>query len=299
MQSEIIFKPLKFDWVAIHPEPIGVVQFIGGAFFGTFPTIFYRDLLGSIFSQGYTIVAKPYRFTFRHWSVAIDLLDSQADLFKSILLEAESLGYSGLHLYQNYINAIKDPEIILEKGKYFWLGHSLGCKYIALLELLSILESVDPEDANLRSDIGAAVKKYGNVNLNDIASLTNQSMILLAPVLADLRNAIPIPALANLFAKFGLEVIPSEKETKDLVVAAARNNGGRFNLVNITGFEGDVRAKDTLDWSSQFRNRFVGGFDPTLSVRYIPLGPHLSPMGAKNIDSRTVDAVKDALSKLS
>ena len=182
MASTIAFKPIKFDWVAIHPEPIGIVQFIGGAFFGTFPTIFYREVLGYLFNRGFTVIAKPYRFTFQHWAVAIDLLDSQKELFETIHFEADKAGYGGLNLYRDYLEAIADPKNPVEKGKFFWLGHSLGCKYIALLELLSLIESDNPDDTKLKQEILAAATQYGNIDCSGIASLTNQAMILLAPV---------------------------------------------------------------------------------------------------------------------
>ena len=30
-----IFKPIAHSWVAIHSDPIGIVEFIGGALFGS------------------------------------------------------------------------------------------------------------------------------------------------------------------------------------------------------------------------------------------------------------------------
>jgi hypothetical protein len=59
MTPEFKFIPLQFNWVAINPKPIGVVYFIGGAFFGTFPNLFYRYLLKQVFERGYTIIAIP------------------------------------------------------------------------------------------------------------------------------------------------------------------------------------------------------------------------------------------------
>jgi len=112
------FSPVGFSWVAIHPKPKGVIQFIGGAFFGTFPTVFYRYFLQSLFEEGYTIVALPFRFSFRHWAIAIGLLKEQE------VLRQELSTITGSDFYQ-------------DKANYFWLGHSLGCKYIALLEFLS------------------------------------------------------------------------------------------------------------------------------------------------------------------
>ncbi len=52
MQDLFKFQPLYFSWVAVHPNFKGVVQFIGGALFGTFPTFFYRYYLRKISNEG-------------------------------------------------------------------------------------------------------------------------------------------------------------------------------------------------------------------------------------------------------
>ncbi|TAE94818.1 MAG: DUF1350 domain-containing protein, partial [Oscillatoriales cyanobacterium] len=84
MQPVFKFQPISFSWVALHPQPKGVIQFIGGTFFGTFPTVFYRDFLKKLFADGYTIVALPFRFSFRHWPIAVSLLQEQEILRKEL-----------------------------------------------------------------------------------------------------------------------------------------------------------------------------------------------------------------------
>ncbi|HEY9709264.1 MAG TPA: DUF1350 family protein, partial [Oculatellaceae cyanobacterium] len=69
MHTTFKFIPLSSSWVAIHPKPKGVIQFIGGAFFGSLPTLFYRHFLSKLFANGYTIIALPFRFSFEHWSI--------------------------------------------------------------------------------------------------------------------------------------------------------------------------------------------------------------------------------------
>jgi len=120
MSTQLRFEPLGFSWVAFHPQPKGVIRFIGGAFFGSFPTLSYRYFLETLFESGYTIVAIPFRFTFRHWSVALSLLEEQNELQNLLVEKAKAAGYDG--------------KFYLENSNYFWVGHSLGCKYIALLE---------------------------------------------------------------------------------------------------------------------------------------------------------------------
>ncbi|MEG5067561.1 DUF1350 family protein [Microcoleus sp. B3-A4] len=123
MSNSFKFQPVSFSWVAVHPQPKGVVQFIGGSFFGSLPTLFYRYFLQQLFEEGYTVVALPFRFTFRHWPIAIGLLKEQEILRTELTKIAHRLGY--------------ESEIYQEPSSYFWVGHSLGCKYIALLEFLS------------------------------------------------------------------------------------------------------------------------------------------------------------------
>ena len=290
MEAKFKFLPLSFNWVAIHPKPIGVVQFIGGAFFGTFPNIFYRAILRELFYQGYTIIAKPYRFTFAHWSVAIGLLKDQQELIETIAQEAKRLGYND-DLYQEYLNSEPSSGNPISKGKYFWLGHSLGCKYIALLELLSDLEesSIDQSLENIFGQEQAEAIKNAllGVDLKNI-SLINQGSLLMAPVLADISNAVPIPVLANFLRGIGLDVKPSKEKTKQFIKEAAGENRNLFNLISILGFQGDIRAQETIGWLENYRQRFID-FKKDFNPKQAPLGPHLAPMGIREIDSNLTD----------
>ena len=75
------FKPVSHSWVALHPQPKGVIQFIAGAFFGTFsPMIFYRYLLQCLYKQGYTIILLPFNFTFNHYVEAGFLMREQYEI---------------------------------------------------------------------------------------------------------------------------------------------------------------------------------------------------------------------------
>jgi hypothetical protein len=123
MKPVFKFRPISSSWVAIHPNPKGVVQFIGGAFFGTFPTLFYRYFLSQLFAEGYTIIALPFRFSFRHWPIAVSLFKEQEVISQELVAIAKKIGYE-YNIYQ-------------EKSNYFWIAHSLGCKYVAMLEFLS------------------------------------------------------------------------------------------------------------------------------------------------------------------
>jgi hypothetical protein len=281
MNSAFYFRPIHFNWVAINPQPIGVINFIGGAFFGTFPTLFYRYLLSQLFKQGYTIVALPFRFTLRHWSVAIGLVRDQRELRQEILAEAKRLGYE----YKIY-----EEEPRSEKPNYFWLAHSVGCKYIALLELLSDLES-----KSIREVLGNCVGKdqYREIEerlkgteLKDI-SLRNQPSLLLAPAIEGIESAIPIPALAELAKQIGFDVKPTVKQTHCLI------EGSRlFNLTALIAFEDDKIAEPTVTWlRSHLHNALV-------KFSLLPKRSHLAPLGRHFGDRQLVDDAIQSLQAL-
>lgn len=269
MTQSIHFKfiPLNFSWIALHPKPVGTIYFIGGAFFGTFPTIFYRFLLRHLFDRGYTIVALPYRFTLRHWDVATGLASDQCTLQQVLIEEAQYRGYEA-QIYED-----------LENGKHFWLGHSLGCKYIALLEVLTDFEMHDCGKQNLLSNCiplaGQKALKQALVHA-DLSrfSLRNQSSILLAPAIEGLEGAIPIlrnPMFSN-FQKWldqiGIKVDPSQAETFCLA-----KQGQSFNLTSLIAFRGDTRvAAPTVRWLLKNLE------DRLLRTEQLE-GRHLAPLG--------------------
>lgn len=219
------FQPASFSWVAMHPNPKGVVQFIGGAFFGSLPTIFYRYLLRKIFEAGYTIVALPFRFTFRHWPVAISLLREQAVLENELPLIAKRLNYQ--------------YDIYYDKKKYFWLGHSLGCKYITLLEFFSgdnwkkILQDCAQEDS--QGQLKRIAESIANIP-DKHRDIKGQPSLLLAPDISDTDSAVPQP-LAALLDRFKLGVMPTRQQTQCFV-----NESNLFNLSALISFDNDKIA---------------------------------------------------------
>ena len=287
MEAKFKFRPIHFNWVAIHPKPIGIVHVIGGAFFGTFPTIFYRYLLRRLFEQGYTIAALPFRFTFRHWSVAIGLVKDQRELRKAITVEAKRLDYE----YKIY-----EEQPTAENPNHFWLAHSVGCKYIALLELLSDLEERDIQDvlgdcASL-SQSQQIENSLRGVALEEI-SLKNQPSILLAPVIAGIESAVPLPPLAELVKKLGLDVQPNVKQTRCLI-----NRSNLFNLTEAISFGEDNIAsnkeigedgepKGTVEWLQKHL--------PRIKFSQLPKRKHLAPLGFRDGDSEIADRVLQLL----
>lgn len=285
MSSRFRFDPISFSWVAIHPEPKGVIQFIGGAFFGTFPTVFYRYFLQTLFEEGYTIIALPFRFSFRHWAIAIDLLKEQETLRHHLL------DITGNHFYQ-------------AKENYFWLGHSLGCKYIALLEFLSGAQwSQITETCVGRQAYRQIEAILVNANLEN-ASILSQPSLLIAPDISDTESAIPVRAIERLFSRVGLRalaspaatlvrfldrsglgVLPTRTQTQCFIASSLL-----FNLTAIISFAQDEVAGSRMD---EFKGKEIQDNSDVLwlikqlQARNFPLlhielqGKHLEPVGLK------------------
>ncbi|WP_059002052.1 DUF1350 family protein [Leptolyngbya sp. NIES-2104] len=254
------FKPLCHSWVALHPEPKGIVQFIGGAFFGSFPTIAYRYLLEQIFEAGYSVIALPFRFSFRHWSLAIELLKEQETLRPELIALAKHLNY--------------DHTVYEDKTNYSWIGHSLGCKYIALLELLSDRQLTGMDAKQIR-EIEQAIARFSIYSV----SIKGQPSLLLAPDISDTESAIPIRALAQLLDKLKLGVLPTRAQTQDLI-----EQSQLFNLTGLISFDRDTIAgsvtqpsakNDVLWFLTQLKQRRYSLLHQELS------GKHLEPVGIR------------------
>jgi hypothetical protein len=176
------FQAISHSWVAVSEKevPLGVIEFIGGAGLGTFPTIAYRRFLNALVEAGYTVIAVPFPLKFNHQAVAA-YLKEERDLIRTSL---------------NYPKSI--PQI--------WVGHSLGCKYIALLEI--------------QKDI------------------IDQPSLLIAPNIGSTRNAVPFDWLARLLDKFNLGVRPSRETTlkwmKDSIKASEL-----FHITSLLSFKQD------------------------------------------------------------
>ncbi|MBE9177691.1 DUF1350 family protein [Oculatella sp. LEGE 06141] len=175
----LIFKPISHSWVAKHPHPIGVVEFLGGALYGSSPTIGYSHFLSSLFEAGYTVIAVPFSFGFNHEAIAQSLL-VERDVIRQELNYPDSL-------------------------PHFWIGHSLGCKYIMLLEALDVI--------------------------------FDQPSLLITPCISDTKDALPSPSLARWFDRHQLGVRPTKQATQELV-----HNSDLFNLTALLSCRDDAIA---------------------------------------------------------
>lgn len=285
-QHAMRFENLSCSWVAIHPNPIGVIQFVGGAFYGTLPTVNYRYFLERLFSAGYTIVALPFRFTFRHWSVALQLLEEHYRVRQAMI---EAIHHQPEK--QNY-----SYELYLKSASYSWVGHSLGCKYIILLEILNDgLEQVRTNMANIGVDrsqfleiqdglartartlheIQHSIQQWTQRSVDfDQPSIHNEASLLIAPVIADLNAAIPLHSLKRGFERIGLQVLPTIQQTYDLIAQS-----DSFNLTEVIRFKDDTVARSTCDY---FANKLQHKRMTEVT------GKHLEPIGVQ-IGDRVAD----------
>ena len=259
MQAKLQFQPVSFSWLALHPEPKGVIQFIGGAGFGSLPTVAYRYFLQRLFDAGYTIVALPFRFSFRHWSIALSLLAEQQKL-KSILAElAKQMGYQ--------------HEIYQSAEQYYWVGHSLGCKYVVLLELLS---GEWREDVKHCTTKGTAAWLADRLPLE--RAIRGQRSLLIAPDLSDTETAIPIKSIARILDRFGWGVRPNQRQTKCLI-----SRTQLFNLTAMISFDRDRVAgsiKDPPNTDSDVQWLYEQ-LQQHLVIQQELAGKHLEPVGIK------------------
>ncbi len=264
------------SWVALHPRPKGVIQFIGGAFFGSVPTVYYRYFLNTLFDAGYTVVALPFRFTMRHWSVAIDLLEEHYRVRQEIIN----------HVTRDPNGQVSDNEVYLKSSNYVWVGHSLGCKYVILLEILNdglervkaCMEAIAIDPAQyqvIQSSIERLSLQLRQIE-HDIQQRTgksidfgqpgikNEASFLIAPVITDLNDAVPIRSLAKSLASLGLQVFPTIEQTHQLV-----SRSESFNLTQVIRFQDDDIARETCDRLLE---------EQSISAQ-MASGKHLEPVG--------------------
>lgn len=282
------FQPLHFGWVALPPRPKAVVIFIGGAFFGTYPTFFYRGFLRILYDLGYVVVALPFRFTFRHWDIALSLSIYLAELKKEVnaLLTSTSSG-----------GGLQEPNTET-RAPYLWVAHSLGCKYVALLELLSESEDMSSmraiKDAFAEVDPRQLKELVARLELIEAEqlSLLNQPQLLVDPVIASLDAAIPWKPLEKIFAPL-LKVIPSRETTFRLI-----DKSTLFSLTKVFSLHSKT-AHDTIDRLKQVVRKPPLQPIETVCVHLAtpkpPLGVHLAILGLKATDGAIAETITTAV----
>ncbi|MGF1497239.1 MAG: DUF1350 family protein [Elainellaceae cyanobacterium] len=217
-----LFQPIAHSWVAKHSEPIGVVEFIGGALYGTVPHIAYSHLLRCLYEAGYTVIAVPFQFGFNHGAIAQTLLEERDRIRTELNYPADL--------------------------PHLWVGHSLGCKYIALLEASG--------------------------------QLWNQPSLLIAPDISDTEDALPLPILAHLADRLALGVVPTRTATQTVI-----RSSQLFHLTalislaedNIAGNSRSPAAESDVAW---FIQELAGRQDGLLLWRELA-GGHREPVAVR------------------
>jgi hypothetical protein len=233
------YERISRSLVARHPSPVGVVEFYGGQFFGQLPVTSYDYFLGSLFRAGYAIIAVPYRPGFNHAAIAETLLEERDTVRERL------------------------PE--LANVPHFWVGHSLGCKFIALLEALTDVRS----GLYLPAGRDRATARRG---------ILDEPSLLLAPDISDTEDVLPIPFLGQILDTLGLGVRPNRAETQRLILES-----GLFGLTGLISF---VRDRTAGNASGSPEESDVAWFIQALSgplehtLLHVELaGGHLVPLG--------------------
>ena len=270
MSTHFSFQNLGSLLVALQSEPKGVIQFIGGAFFGsppiiayflgvvssyfpTLPLVSYHFLLENLLRAGYSIAVVPYLLTVNHWPVARHLLAEQQQLPTNILKVAENLGYATFP-YQN-------PE------NYLWVGHSLGCEYITLLRSLSwqSQRSGNPEQ------------------LDTLLRIETQPALLIAPCFQPPVWLKPYKQPTQAFARQLLV------ETTRRAPTAMISFNQDFTAGNLTSQTGDVY------WIYQ---QLAHNSEHGLVIQRELSGNHYQPVGYDTGDRELVNHVINCLERL-
>ncbi len=270
----MLLSPISYSWVVIHPNAIGVIQLIGGEGVGTFPNLFFDALIDQLYSQKYTVVAIPFPLGFNHWRIAFSLLEEQENIRLRLIRIAEESKLD--------VNLYKD------KRNYVWIGHSVGCKYIALLELLSLrdetlnyMQNSTMNESKSRANQIRTIKRRTKQIGTEI-SIYNQPSILLAPNISDSNSAVPF--FGFLLDLVGWGVQPTPQETYDFI-----QQSSLFNLTGIISFTCDFVSGNrqgnfpALTDSSKKLNEILA---PNALTAELP-GGHFAPVGLKVGDLST------------
>ncbi|MDJ0733848.1 MAG: DUF1350 family protein [Nostocaceae cyanobacterium] len=284
--EQLCFQRFSNSWVALNSNPKGIIQFIGSFVFGSFPLNSYKSLFQNLFEQGYTIFVFRFPFNplgFNHWRVATNLLQEEYKLRVEIIR----------FLTQNQEKYQNNLEIYLNDTNYYWLGHSLGCKYISLLEILSndtnrrqlilqkslgnrynsklksCIKSVDVAREEAEQKITALLNQTININKFFIK---DQPSIFLAPEISYTvtLNGITI-STTNFIPRLNLLIYPNVRETKCMICQSTN----LFNLTGIISFAQDFIARDDVSFllKQLYRRRFTPPLHQELS------GCHFEPNG--------------------
>ena len=276
--------------VFLSPEPVRMVHLIGGFTFGSLPQVFYQRLAERLCREKrYSVVLHPFRFTPLlpdHWALALGLYE------RLRMLQLRDLP----------LLSARDPFYLLRRN-HVWLGHSLGCKLIELLELLSLpsarrhaalLAILRPEEVQrIEQLIAGTVQRLQNLTQGLSGShetqdpfavelqrqlkrrqqgaepqfILDQASVLMAP---QLSGATRLPGTG--LRLYDARVQPSWEQTCYLV----RSQQSIFHLTDVIRFDEDQIAADDIHFLEQVLQARQAGRVRAV-VREVP-GGHLRPL---------------------
>ena len=210
------YRRISESWVAEPKNPVGVVEFYGGEGFGIYPQKTYAHFLQQLFAANYTIIAVPFQMGLNHARIA-----------QHLLLERNCIrGYLGY--------TEDDPP-------HFWVGHSIGCKIIALLE-----GGTESRPKGLWKPPQSYTAKLPPM---EIRGIYDEPSLLLAPANPGTAQSVRLPIVPDLLDDLGLGVQPPRKELVHLV-----EDNDLFGLTAVISFKNDMAAGNmslpcsTVEW---------------------------------------------------
>ncbi len=247
------------------PEsPLGVIQFHGAFLFGSCPERHYAPLLDALHERGYPSVLHQFPLDplrFNHWSVALSLLVGRTKIVDQVRIK----------------HGIKAADFCADPTNSCWLGHSLGCKYLLILEVLSLSRKTLQETLYQVLGIDEASHVLREVEqLVDIPSVQDQPTVLLAP---EVSNTIRL-FKSDWQLDFGRSR-PNRKSMEMLL----RSTPGRFNLTDVISFSSDRIAQDDV--------RLLRSVLPDRDIEH--LGPYDLPGGHFAPLTLQIDSLADTI----
>jgi hypothetical protein len=261
--------------VWLHPEPRGIIQFIGAFIFGSVPASTYRPLVQELYSRGFSLVLHRFPLNplqFNHWDVALGLLQRARRIRNQIATENAFPA-----------TASADRDFYLDPTNTLWLGHSLGCKFLLLLEILSnepirreaILRKLLPA-----AEVGSILSRLSDSSGSNSSNLSqgeffpvirNQPTILMAP---EISNTVRI--LRSGFQFSNRRALPNKTQTESLILDSTE----LFHLTRVVSFDWDGISVDDVDF---LRSVLIQRGTPTPVVEHL-YGWHLEPLSARVVE---------------
>ncbi len=234
-------------------SPRGVVHLHGAFLFGSCPSRHYAPLLDALLQRGYGAVLHRFPLNpgrFDHWSVALELLLSRRTVLEQV----------------RRLHGPAAAEFCADPSNSCWLGHSLGCKYLILLEILSLprarLQQVLEdalEPAQAESVLNATDR------LGAIDTLQNQPTVLLAP---EVSNTMRFWR-SDWQLDFG-----RSRPNRQTMGQLLRLTPDRFGLTGVVSFRSDgIAADDVQLLRAELQRRSVA----PLAQQELP-GGHFAPV---------------------